>query len=238
MQLEPRQEPRGRSLSFICLGIYKSLTWYSDLIKRKQNTHRGWVSSLAPILPKRHTHERLGFGGLLSWNQSDAQKAGLLCEQKEGSLPHTHTGGCGLSKLRPLESGLRRRPGWCWVHVFSPEQNQSLQPERGSRVIQEMARWNSPVPQHRTPRPHGLSEGQSGSGVQDWGVGSGRKENQAGTVPMLITALLKTGTTVPFEASPWQRDQSCSQVEVAGNRGVGIRSGFCSSSSGGKEQVS
>lgn len=123
MQIELQQELRGRSFFFffICLGIYKSLTWYNDLIKRKQNTQRGWVSSLAPILPKRHTYERLGFGGLLSWNQYDAQKARLLCEQKEGSLPHTHTGGCGLSKPRPLESmGFQPWPGWCWVHVFSP----------------------------------------------------------------------------------------------------------------------
>lgn len=52
--------------SFIHFGIYKSVTWDNHLIKRKQNTQRGWVSSLVPPLSERHKYVRLGFGGLLS----------------------------------------------------------------------------------------------------------------------------------------------------------------------------
>lgn len=121
MQMLPQQELRGHSFLFICLGIYKSLTWYNDLIKRKQNTQKtDWVSSLTPILPKRHTHLRRGLGGLLPGHQSDTQKARILCEQEEGPLPPTSTWGCGLSKTRPLEKGWASGQGLASARSTSP----------------------------------------------------------------------------------------------------------------------
>lgn len=90
----PARTHRGCLFLFICLRIYKSLTWYNDLIKRKQNTHRkGLVSSLAPTFSERHTYMRLGFGGQLFWNQSTVQNVKPRCEQEEGPLPYTHVWG-------------------------------------------------------------------------------------------------------------------------------------------------
>jgi len=63
---------RGHLFSFIHLGIYESLTWYNDLIKRKQSTQS---TSCPPWPPsqKRHKYMRFGFGELLFWYQSTAQ---------------------------------------------------------------------------------------------------------------------------------------------------------------------
>lgn len=140
MQMLTQQELRGRSFLFICLGIYKSLTWYNGLIKRKQNTqNKGGVSSLAPILPKRHTHLMRGFGGLLPGNQADAQKARLLCEEEEGPLPHTSPWGCGVKQNEATGKHGLLAKAWSVLGPGHqpPEENQSLQAERGSWIIQE-----------------------------------------------------------------------------------------------------
>ena len=63
---------RGHLFSFIHLGVYESLTWYNDLIKRKQSTQRTSCPP-GPLSQKRHKYMRFGFGELLFWYQSTAQ---------------------------------------------------------------------------------------------------------------------------------------------------------------------
>ena len=48
---------RGHLFSFIHLGIYESLTWYNDLIKRKQSTQSTSCPPLAPLSEKAQIYE-------------------------------------------------------------------------------------------------------------------------------------------------------------------------------------
>lgn len=48
---------RGHLFSFIHLGIYKSLIWYNDLIKRKQSTQRTSFPPWAPLSEKAQIYE-------------------------------------------------------------------------------------------------------------------------------------------------------------------------------------
>lgn len=47
----------GHLFSFIHLGIYKSLTWYNDLIKRKQSTQRTTFPPWPPLSGKAQIYE-------------------------------------------------------------------------------------------------------------------------------------------------------------------------------------
>lgn len=79
---------RGHSFSFIHLGIYKSLTWYNDLIKRKQNTQRTRFPPWPP-LRKAQIYE-VWVWGTSALDQSAAQKARSLWKQEMGPLAHIH----------------------------------------------------------------------------------------------------------------------------------------------------